>query len=291
MQEINKWRGLVDTSPVCQRANDALRNAILTAQAFAPSVLGVGGKHESNMMFVAKTVRDGMLGMAFATIATAHERLSTQAPRLPLPVPQVRPTPVQEKALCQICLWRVAQIWHGPLSPEALSMYERVHQNLHKLALLNSRATESIVVALCHRMCVRAHVEAGGEAAPFAPTCAQAYLNNSSVLLDDPVAAYCLLESASDAVVYRHFSERLRRSVKFNMHLVMLAGDDVLAHVPSEVYETAKGAHALLLVRRMHYSSNPQRAPWLRILATTPRLVLGRGSLDLVDVDGWRAQG
>lgn len=291
MQTVDKWRGLVDTNPVCHRANDALREATLTAAAFAPSVLGIGGKHENNMTFVAKTIRDNMLGMAFATIATAHERLTTQAPRLTIPVPKIRPTPMQEKALCQICLWRVAQIWYGPLAQESLSMYERVHQNLHRLAQADPSATESIVVALCHRMCVRAHEKAGGEAAPFAPTCAQAYLNNSSVLLDDPVAAYCLLESASDAVVYRHFSERLRRSVKFNMHLVMLAGDDVLAHVPSEVYESAKGAHALLLVRRVHYSSNPQRAPWLHVLATTPRLVFGRGSLDLVDVDGWRAQG
>ena len=45
------------------------------------------------------------------------------------------------------------------------------------------------------------------------------------------------------------------------------------------------------LVRRNHYVRNPKRKPWLRVLATEPRLALGRGGLDLVDVDAWRAQG
>ena len=119
----------------------------------------------------------------------------------------------------------------------------------------------------------------------------RAFLNNDSALLDDPLAAYCLLESADSAVVYRHLSERLRQSVRLNMHLVQLAGDDVLCHVPPEVYADAKGSHAMRLVRRLHYTNNPLRKPWLRVLAKQPCLVYGRGGLDLVDVEGWRALG
>ena len=109
--------------------------------------------------------------------------------------------------------------------------------------------------------------------------------------VDDPLAAYCLLEAADDAVVYLHLSERLRRHVKLNMHLVALAGDDVLSLVPDEAYAGPRSGYAMQLVRRNHYVLNQKRAPWLCVLATEPRLVLGRGGMHLVDVDAWRARG
>ena len=291
MEEHVKWNGLVDTHPACHRADEALFQSTLAAAACSPKVLGVDEGVSRNVELVAESIREGMLAQATAAIAAAHERLTTHPPCLEVEAPVVQLTNAQERALWQVCLWRVAQIWYEPLSQEALSMYQRVHQNLQKLTRIDPSATESLVIALCHAMCAREHVSAGGECAPFAPTIAQPYLNNDSALLNDPVAAYCLLESASDAAVYRHLSERLRGNSRLNMHLVMLAGDDVLAHVPPQVYGDEVAARAVQLVRRMHYHNNPHRKSWLRTLAKRPRLVYGRGSLTLVDVDGWRAQG
>lgn len=291
MVERVRWNGLVDTHPVCRRTDEELFQATLAAAACSPKVLGADGNAKSNVELVVESIREGMLAQATAAIAAAHERLTTQPPCLEVEAPMVQLTKEQERALWQVCLWRVAQIWYEPLSQEALSMYQRVHQNLQKMTRIYPSATESLVVALCHAMCAREHVSAGGDCAPFAPTIAQPYLNNNSALLNDPVAAYCLLESANDASVYRHLSERLQRNSRLNMHLVLLAGDDVLAHVPSHVYGNEVAARAVQLVRRMHYSNNPRRTSWLRPLAKRPRLVYGRGSLKLVDVDGWRARG
>jgi len=286
-----KWLGLVDTHSLCRDADAKLFDATLAAAAFAPRVVGFGGMADGNVEFVAKSVRDGMLGVATAAIAAAHQRLTTEPPRLALALPMTRPTPAQEKALWQVCLWRVAQIWYGPVSAETYRMRQRMHNNLVTLTRADPHATESLVVALCYAMCAREHVVAGGEVAPFVSTCVRAFLNNDSALLDDPLAAYCLLESANSAVVYRHLSARLQGSIRLNMHLVQLAGDDVLCLVPPEVYADEKGSHAIRLVRRLHYSNNPMRKPWLRVLAKRPSLVFGRGSLDLVDVEGWRALG
>lgn len=291
MRKPVKWLGLVDTYTLCNDADARLLDATIAAAAFSPRVVGFGGGADDNVEFVTESVREAMLGVVTAAIAAAHQQLTTQPPRLRLSPPTTKPTPAQEKALKQVCLWRVAQIWYGPVSAETYRMRQRMHDNLLTLTRADPSATESLVVALCYAMCAREHVAAGGDVSPFVSTCVRAFLNNDSALLDDPLAAYCLLESAESAVVYRHLSERLRHSVRLNMHLVQLAGDDVLSLVPPEVYQGVKGSHAIRLVRKLHYSSNPMRKPWLRVLSRHPKLVYGRGGMDLVDVNGWRALG
>ena len=291
MQGNVKWVGLDARYAVCREAEAQLLDATISAEAFSPRVLGAAGNTTANVQFVTSAVRDGMLACAAATIAAAHDRLTTEPPRLNLDPPPTRPTPAQGKALWQISLWRVAQIWYGTMSAETRRMFDLINKNLGDLDRDDPSTTESLVVALSYFACVRAHNAEGGDLAPFAPTAARRWLNNDSPLLDDPLAAYCLLEAADDAVVYLHLSERMRRNVKLSMHLVALAGDDVLSHIPADVYAGPRSAYAMQLVRRNHYVLNRKRAPWLRVLTTEPRLVLGRGGLDLVDVDAWRAQG
>ena len=286
-----KWVGLDARYAVCQEAEAALLDATISAEAFSPRVMGTAGNTTANVQFVTSAVRDGMLACAAATVAAAREHLTTHPPRLHLDPPPTKPTPAQEKALWQISLWRVAQIWYGTMSAETRRMFDLINKNLGDLDRADPTTTESLVVALSYFACVRAYNAEGGDLAPFAPTGARRWLNNDARLLDDPLAAYCLLEAADSAVVYLHLSERLRRNVKLNMHLVALAGDDVLSLVPAESYAGERAAHAIELVRRNHYVLNPKREPWLRVLATEPRLVFGRGGTDLVDVDAWRAQG
>lgn len=286
-----KWVGLDERHAVCREAEAALLDATITAEAFSPRVMGTAGNTKDNVDFVTASVRDGMLACAAATIAAAHDHLTTHPPRLNLDRPSTKPTPAQEKALWQISLWRVAQIWYGTMSAEARRMFKLINQNLDQLDRADPTTTESLVIALSYVACVRAYNAEGGDLAPFAPTGARRWLNNDSRLLDDPLAAYCLLEAADNAVVYLHLSERLRRNVKLNMHLVALAGDDVLSLVPAEAYAGERAAYAVELVRKNHYVLNPKRSPWLRVLATEPRLVFGRGSMNLVDVNAWRAQG
>lgn len=291
MQRNVKWVGLDARYAVCRDAEAQFLEATISAEAFSPRVLGADGNTTSNVQFVTCAVRDGLLACAAATIAAAHDHLTTQPPRLNLDPPPTKPTPAQEKALWQISLWRVAQIWYGTMSAATRRMLDQINKNLDDLDRVDPTTTESLVVALSYFACVRAHNAEGGDMAPFAPTAARRWLNNASPLLDDPLAAYCLLEAADDAAVYLHLSERMRRNVKLNMHLVALAGDDVLSLVPADSYEGPRSAYAIQLVRRNHYVLNRKRKPWLHLLATEPRLVLGRGGMDLVDVDAWRAQG
>jgi len=291
MRQNVKWVGLDERYAVCREAEAQLLEATISAEAFSPRVLGAAGNTTANVQFVTIAVRDGLLACAASTIAAAHDHLTTQPPRLNLDPPPTRPTPAQGRALWQISLWRVAQIWYGTMSAETRRMFDLINKNLGDLDRVDPTTTESLVVALSYFACVRAYNAEGGDLAPFAPTAARRWLNNDSPLLDDPLAAYCLLEAADDAVVYLHLSERMRRNVKLNMHLVSLAGDDVLSLVPADSYEGPRAAHAMQLVRRNHYVRNRKRKHWLRVLATEPRLVLGRGGMDLVDVDAWRAQG
>lgn len=287
-----KWNGLDERYAVCKEAESALLDAAISAEAFSPRVLGAAGNTIDNVEFVTATVRDGLLACAVATIAAAHEHLTTHPPLLNLgPPPPPKPTPAHEKALWQISLWRVAQIWYGTTSAEARRMFELINHNLDQLDRADPTTTESLAIALSYFACVRAYNAEGGDLAPFAPTGARRWLNNGARLLDDPLAAYCLLAAADSAVVYLHLSERLRRNIKLNLHLVALAGDDVLSLVPAESYAGERAAHAVERVRRNHYALNPKRSPWLRVLATEPRLVFGRGGMALVDVDAWRAQG
>lgn len=286
-----KWVGLEERHAARREADAALLDATITAEAFSPRVMGTAGNAIDNVDFVTAAVRDGMLACAAATITAAHDHLTTQPPRLNLDPPPTKLTPAQEEAFWQVSLWRVAQIWYGTMSAEARRMFDLINHNLDQLDRADPTTTESLVIALSYVACVRAHNAEGGDLAPFAPTGARRWLNNDSRLLDDPLAAYCLLECADSAVVYLHLSERLRRNVKLSMHLVALAGDDVLSLVPAEAYAGERAAYAIELVRRNHYALNPKRTPWLRVLAKEPRLVFGRGGMDLVNVDAWRAQG
>lgn len=289
MTKFVKWRGLGDHYAVCKKADSVLLDSIIAAEAFSPRVLQC--EASNNVEVVTSSLRDGMLAHAFSVMAAAHERLTTHPPRLAVKLPQVAAVPSQKDAIWQISLWRVSQIWYGPLSKESRRMFEHITANLNELASTDPAATESLVVALCYGMCVRECVAAGGDFTLFAPTSERRYLNNDSPLLNDPLAAYCLLESAHGTIPYMHLTKHLRHDTKFSIHMVALAGDDALSLVPDDVYSYPNAARAILLVRKLHYANNPQRTPWLRLLATEPALVFGRGRLDLVGVDQWRAQG
>ena len=196
----------------------------------------------------------------------------------------------QDKAVYKLTAWRVAQIWYGVGSDKEREFAEHCGSYLSQLADASPGATESLVVAMAHNLCVSANNLGGGGAKMFAPVAQRNYLNNASPLLDNEVAVYCLLETCATGVVYFHASQRLRSDAPFNFQLITMAGDDVLARIDPSLYDTPYASRLVRTARALHYNRNKGRRPWLRVLATEPVFRAGATHFDLAGhVDKWLA--
>ncbi len=285
----NGWARLSDTDRTCRRAAERMFDAQVVAEAYSPRVFDHFADKQKTMGFVVATVLSAMLDQVLAAVVAARKRLTTDL-GISVPDPDLLLSPNHEQALNHIALWRVAQLWYGPMSKAHNAMFEKVHASLTAQVQADPTVFDSLPVALCFNECMREYAAAGGNSTVFMPTTARKYMTNASPLLDDPLAAYCLLEASHDATTYLHLSARLRNSLRLNFHLVVLAGDEVLSLVPEHVYSDRKVSAWILEAREMHYEANPKRTPWLTILSVLPKLVFGRGHLNLCDVKAWRAQ-
>jgi len=196
----------------------------------------------------------------------------------------------QDGAVYKLAAWRVAQIWYGVGSDKEREFAAHCGSYLSQLADACPGATESLVVAMAHNLCVSANNMGGGGATMFAPVAQRNYLNNASPLLDNEIAVYCLLETCATGVVYLHASERLRSDAAFNFQLITMGGDDILARIDPTLYDTPHASRLVRTARVLHYNRNKDRKPWLRVLSTEPVFRVGAVRLDLAGhIDKWRA--
>jgi hypothetical protein len=75
--------------------------------------------------------------------------------------------------------------------------------------------------------------------------------------------------------VYHLAELELRNDVDFNLHLIAMAGDDVLCYIDEDLYDSSLLSTWVQQARNAHYQCNPERKPWLRIIETDPLLKFG----------------
>lgn len=268
-----------------------LRDALETAEKFAPRAVSTPyteAVERERAERVALSVRKGMHELVVSIICKAHKRLTSLAPVLKIPMPDLTLTPDQERAVFQISLWRVTQLWYGVRSQQEVTMSENVRKHLNMVSDQDPNAPNHIVVAMFFNLCVAAQRKEGGDALMFAPVMGRRFFNNDCPLLDDMLAVYCLCETCSTGVVYLHASERLRYDLIFNLHLVAMGGDDILSRMDPLLYNTPATSRLVRAARLTHYKRHTHRRPWLQILATKPLFIVGRTTLDLFQIDEWR---
>ena len=157
--------------------------------------------------------------------------------------------------------WRMAQIWYGASSRDALDTYAAVDETFDGFARLYPTLFDSLAVALCFNMCVRADHQAGGNVPLIASPRHRSWFNRNSALMRDPFSIYLLTMGSDSPLAYAMAQEPARSNLHLAVSLVLMAGDDVLQIVPPELHTGPTRNVELLMLRRArrwHYA-NMQR--------------------------------
>lgn len=276
------WARVLSTYVCVQQAEQVITGARSAVQAIAPSDPFPDKEWMENAYLAVCAMQEAMIGKALALIGAAYHHLTTSAPKLFLPKPDMRLTCHHRNALLAIARWHVAQVWFGAATEPELTIFRGVHPTLDTITKAFPNVLDSLPVALCYQMCVREHMLAGGSVKTLlrnipttvdGPKPSHLYWGNS--IFRDRLSAYCIMEGENHAALYPLLDDTLKTDLGFNAHLIALAGDEVLSQVPEKVYQEVPISSAWVLeARHLHYSNNPKRVPWLTVVSVLPKLVL-----------------
>tara|TARA_B100000963_G_scaffold296925_1_gene268194 strand:- start:271 stop:1176 length:906 start_codon:yes stop_codon:yes gene_type:complete len=278
---IPEWSRAVYTYEGVQQAELVALDARIAAEAFAPREPFPDSEWIENANLAVHSVQEAMIGTALALIGAAHHHLTTSAPKLFLPKPDLRLTYHHRNALLAIARWRVAQIWFGSVGEPEITVFRSVNPILDAITTAFPSVLDSLPVALCYHMCAREHLRAGGtvkalldNATPAPDGSKRAHIYWGNAPLKDRLAAYCIMEGDNNAAMYSLLSNELRADLGFNVHLIALGGDEVLSQVAEDVYNKWPiGSAWVLEARSVHYTNNPKRTPWLAVVSVVPKLM------------------
>ena len=278
---IPEWARAVYMYGSVRQAELVALDARIAAEAFAPRDPFPSREWIENANLAVHSVQEAMIGTALALIGAAYHHLTTSAPKLFLPKPNLHLTCHHRNALLAIARWRVAQIWFGNVGEPEITVFRSVNPILDAIATAFPNVLDSLPVALCYHMCVREHVRDGGtiealldNATPAADGTKRTHIYWGNAPLNDRLAAYCIMEGDNNAAMYSLLSDELKADLGFNAHLVALGGDEILSQVYEDVYNKWPiGSAWMLEARNVHYTNNPKRTPWLAIVSVAPKLV------------------
>lgn len=276
------WTRVLSTYPCVNQAEQVITGARSAVQSIAPSDPFPDKQWMESAYLAVCATQEAMIGKAFALIGAAYHHLTTSSPKLFLPKPDMHLTCHHRNALLAIARWHVAQVWFGAATEPELTIFRGVHPTLDAITKVFPNVLDSLPVALCYQMCVREHMRAGGSVKTLlrniptkldGPKPSHLYWGKS--IFRDRLSAFCIMEGENHAALYPLLDDTLKTDLGFNVHLIALAGDEVLSQVPEKVYQEVPISSAWVLeARHLHYSNNPKRVPWLRVVSVLPKLVL-----------------
>lgn len=257
-------------------AGKGLKIAIDTAMKFSPKMepSPTAVQQFERVVHFTRQVRKGLEHLVNDLLDQAYERLTTMPPVMYVQSPSTLLTAVQQTTLDYIARWFLYMKWYGVGSNQERSMCFYLCQWMSKAAKKVHYSMDSVVVAMCFNLAVVENRRGGGDAVLFAPVGARDFLTKSSSLLLDPLCVYALLATSDDGSLYDYISYELRDDTDFNLHLITMAGDDILCFIEEDLYDSPLVSSWVLEARMAHYRCNPLHEPWLRIVSTEPVLKL-----------------
>jgi len=199
----------------------------------------------------------------------------------------------ESRAIAMLMHWRMTQIWYGATSPDALNTYATIHTTFDGFARLHPTLFDSLAVALCFNMCVRADHQAGGNVPLIASVSQRSWFNRDSALMRDPFSIYILTMGSDSPLAYAMAQEPARSNLHLAVSLVLMTGDDVLQIVPPELHTGPQRNGELLMLRRArrwHYANMQNARPPFLTSWDMPAFggLVGKPKENvLVDNDSW----
>jgi|SaaInlV_125m_DNA_1040241.scaffolds.fasta_scaffold30723_1 hypothetical protein len=232
-------------------------------------------KYRERVALLTRKIRKTSVFLAKSLIDRAYKRLTTMPPAMYVDDVSTGLSFSQEDILDLVARWQLFMIWYGVGSPEERSMCFFLCQWCSSAVKDVPLCMENIVVAMCFNLAVTENRVGGGDAVMFAPVESRNFLTKDSKLLEDALSVYCLLETSGDGSMYHLVDSYLRDDLDLNLHLICMAGDDMLCYIDEDLYDSALLSTWVQQARNAHYQRNPEREPWLRIIKTTPLLKFG----------------
>lgn len=278
-----QWTRPCEEFMLHSESGEGLRIAIEAAMKFSPKKAPhpTAAQQFERVVHHTRQVRNGMQHMVNDLLEQSYERLTTMPPVMYAQSAATLLTAVQQTTLDYIARWLLYMKWYGVGSNEERSMCFYLCQWMSKAAKKVYFSMDSVVVAMCFNLAVVENQRGGGDAVSFADVGARDFLTKSSPLLEDPLCVYALLQTCDDGSLYDYIDYRLRDDTDFNLHLVAMAGDDILCYIEEGDYESSPVSSWLLKARMDHYHRNPLHEPWLRIESTEPDLELESSPRDM----------
>ena len=264
-----------------EKAQAFLRSARETCGRARPTMLDAPEKVADNTILCRDNMYQAILGTLAPFVSLqfpvfvnhAHQALGMAAQPMPkrpdLPTRNITKvlgwnnlSSTESRAIQLLMHWRMAQIWYGASSRDALDTYAALDETFDGFARLHPTLFDSLAVAMCFNMCVRADHQAGGNVALIASPLQRSWFNRNSALMRDPFSIYLLTMGSDSPLAYAMAQEPARTNLHLAVSLVLMAGDDVLQIVPPELHTGPTRNGELLMLRRArrwHYA-NMQRA-------------------------------
>ena len=273
-----KWTLPCEEFLLESEAGKGLKNARAEAMKWSPKTHPFANPNDlqNRIAVLTRQIRKTSVYIVKSLLYRAHQRLTMMPPVIYAPDPLTTLSCKQEDALDLIARWQLFMMWYGVGSTEERSMCFFLCQWCSKAVMKEASCMDHLVVAMCFNLAVAENRMGGGDAVMFAPVESRNFLTKESELLMDPLSVYCLLETSGDGTLYHLADPDLRSDLDFNLHLIAMAGDDVLCYIDEDTYDTPLLSTWVQQARNTHYQSNPERKPWLRIIKTDPLLKFGR---------------